>query len=678
MVALGPVLHGHGGIDVGLGDGERYGGGGGAVIVGAGGHGGPGVIGAGVGGRGGGVVALLLVAVRPGHGAVARIAVHGAGHRLIAVGPAALGGGGLDVGPGDGELPAIAIHFGSGGVVVALGDGDAHIVGARVDGLRLDGAIGVAVILDGDGAGALHVGGGGHGGGLGLAVIHQVGGGGVSKVGGGQGPLGNGEVRGGGGGVIVPGGSHGGLHGVLAGIGGRGGLEIIAVLGGVGVGHGAAGGVAADGGLLGIFAVGPAFNGHGGGKVGLLDLHGHIGGGGVVLLAHIGAVPDMVGAGVGAGGQGGAPTAGGGGVGAGGVLHGALSGGAGGGEGLGLAGIGQVIGLRRGLHRRGGDGEGQLHAVAVRQGGDLQGAGRGGVEGVGPLQALIEDVLRAGQQVLKGGAVLPGLAVDAVLAAIGGLQGGGELVHRLGHGGGGGRLFALADLKLPILAEHQVGGGVVLALGHGNAHIVGAHVGGGGLDGAIGVAVILHGIVAHARHVGGGGHGGGLGAAVIGQVGGGGEGEITGGGGILADGEGEGHLGVRSQPQHQMEGALLLDIVVSQGSVVLQLLAGKNQPLLVRGDALFILDLGLDVLDGVGGLHVQGDGLAVQGLDKQLHGESLIHQQAHQQRCAEEVPQRLFQRALHVSHPLRSHRAYRAAMVSCISAPLRGVSSSRE
>jgi hypothetical protein len=34
----------------------------------------------------------------------------------------------------------------------------------------------------------------------------------------------------------------------------------------------------------------------------------------------------------------------------------------------------------------------------------------------------------------------------------------------------------------------------------------------------------------------------------------------------------------------------------------------------------FYLDLGLDILDGVRGLHLQGDGLARQGLHKDLHG----------------------------------------------------------
>ena len=38
-----------------------------------------------------------------------------------------------------------------------------------------------------------------------------------------------------------------------------------------------------------------------------------------------------------------------------------------------------------------------------------------------------------------------------------------------------------------------------------------------------------------------------------------------------------------------MEGALLLDVVVRECPAVLQLLAGEDQPLLVRGDALLVL-----------------------------------------------------------------------------------------
>jgi hypothetical protein len=59
-----------------------------------------------------------------------------------------------------------------------------------------------------------------------------------------------------------------------------------------------------------------------------------------------------------------------------------------------------------------------------------------------------------------------------------------------------------------------------------------------------------------------------------------------------------------------MKGGLLLNVVVGEGAAIFQLLAGKDQALLVRRDALLVLDLGLDVVDGIGGLNLEGDGLA--------------------------------------------------------------------
>merc|ERR1712203_1201899 len=67
-----------------------------------------------------------------------------------------------------------------------------------------------------------------------------------------------------------------------------------------------------------------------------------------------------------------------------------------------------------------------------------------------------------------------------------------------------------------------------------------------------------------------------------------------------------------------MKGGLLLDVVVGEGPSVL-LLASKDQPLLVRGDALLVLDLGLHILDGVRGLDLEGNGLACEGLHEDLH-----------------------------------------------------------
>merc|ERR1719512_345189 len=68
-----------------------------------------------------------------------------------------------------------------------------------------------------------------------------------------------------------------------------------------------------------------------------------------------------------------------------------------------------------------------------------------------------------------------------------------------------------------------------------------------------------------------------------------------------------------------MEGGLLLDVVIGQRATVLQLLASENQALLVGRDPLFVLDLRLDVINRVRGLHVQSDGLSSERLDEDLH-----------------------------------------------------------
>ena len=59
-----------------------------------------------------------------------------------------------------------------------------------------------------------------------------------------------------------------------------------------------------------------------------------------------------------------------------------------------------------------------------------------------------------------------------------------------------------------------------------------------------------------------------------------------------------------------MKSGLLLDVVVGKSAAILELLAGEDQALLVRWDSLLVLDLGLDIVDGVGRLYLEGDGLA--------------------------------------------------------------------
>ena len=86
-----------------------------------------------------------------------------------------------------------------------------------------------------------------------------------------------------------------------------------------------------------------------------------------------------------------------------------------------------------------------------------------------------------------------------------------------------------------------------------------------------------------------------------------------------------------------MEGGLLLDIVVRERAAVLELLAGEDQALLVGRNTFLVLDdtsasgisntilvfhtlnLGLDIVDSVGRLDLEGDGLARECLDEDLH-----------------------------------------------------------
>jgi len=68
-----------------------------------------------------------------------------------------------------------------------------------------------------------------------------------------------------------------------------------------------------------------------------------------------------------------------------------------------------------------------------------------------------------------------------------------------------------------------------------------------------------------------------------------------------------------------MEGGLLLDVVVREGASILELFTSEDEALLVRGDSFLILNLRLDVVDRIGGLDLQGNGLTRERLDEDLH-----------------------------------------------------------
>jgi len=71
-----------------------------------------------------------------------------------------------------------------------------------------------------------------------------------------------------------------------------------------------------------------------------------------------------------------------------------------------------------------------------------------------------------------------------------------------------------------------------------------------------------------------------------------------------------------------MESALLLDVIIGEGTAIFELLTSKDETLLIWGDSLLILDFGLDVFDGIRWLYLEGNGFSSESLDKDLHTAS--------------------------------------------------------
>jgi len=93
------------------------------------------------------------------------------------------------------------------------------------------------------------------------------------------------------------------------------------------------------------------------------------------------------------------------------------------------------------------------------------------------------------------------------------------------------------------------------------------------------------------------------------------------GDGLTSEGLDE-DLHTTSKSEDEMEGRLLLDVVVGKGSSILKLLTSEDKSLLIWRDTFLVLNLGLDVLDGVCWLDIKGDGLTGKGLDEDLHTTS--------------------------------------------------------
>lgn len=78
------------------------------------------------------------------------------------------------------------------------------------------------------------------------------------------------------------------------------------------------------------------------------------------------------------------------------------------------------------------------------------------------------------------------------------------------------------------------------------------------------------------------------------------------------------HAVASAKAEHKVKCRLFLNIVVRKGAAVFQLLSGKNQALLIRRNAFLVLNLGLDIVNGIRRLDVERNGLACQGFDENL------------------------------------------------------------
>ena len=83
-------------------------------------------------------------------------------------------------------------------------------------------------------------------------------------------------------------------------------------------------------------------------------------------------------------------------------------------------------------------------------------------------------------------------------------------------------------------------------------------------------------------------------------------------------------MATTTQAQQQVDRRLLLNVVVGQRAAILELLAATDQTLVICVDALLILDLGLQVVNGVASLDIKVDGIACHSLDEDLHAFSLL------------------------------------------------------
>jgi len=79
-----------------------------------------------------------------------------------------------------------------------------------------------------------------------------------------------------------------------------------------------------------------------------------------------------------------------------------------------------------------------------------------------------------------------------------------------------------------------------------------------------------------------------------------------------------------TEAEDEVDRGLLVDPVVGESAAFLELLASKDEPLLIWGSAFLVVDLGFDLLDGIVDSDFESDDLG--SFDENLdHGISVAH-----------------------------------------------------
>jgi hypothetical protein len=78
-------------------------------------------------------------------------------------------------------------------------------------------------------------------------------------------------------------------------------------------------------------------------------------------------------------------------------------------------------------------------------------------------------------------------------------------------------------------------------------------------------------------------------------------------------------LHTSSKSENKMESGLFLDVVIGEGSAVFELLTSKDESLLIWWDTFLVLDLGLDIFNGVCWFDIEGDCFTCECFDENLH-----------------------------------------------------------